>query len=47
VRVSRALHGKIRAYQQRMGWSFPSASSSGSDFNYDLYVSHKAQWRAV
>ena len=36
--VSRAPIEKLRAYKQRMGWSFPWASSSGS-FNYDFHVS--------
>jgi predicted dithiol-disulfide oxidoreductase (DUF899 family) len=34
--VSRAPLPKLQAYQRRMGWSFPWASSSGSDFNYDF-----------
>ena len=34
--VSRAPHAQLRAYKQRMGWSFPWASSFGSDFNYDF-----------
>jgi len=34
--VSRAPLAKLQAYKRRMGWSFPWASSSGSDFNYDL-----------
>jgi len=34
--VSRAPLAKLQAYQRRMGWSFPWASSSGSDFNYDF-----------
>ena len=33
--VSRAPLEKLQAYRRRMGWSFPWASSSGSDFNYD------------
>jgi predicted dithiol-disulfide oxidoreductase (DUF899 family) len=37
--VSRAPLAKLRGYKQRMGWSFPWASSSGSDFNYDYHVS--------
>jgi predicted dithiol-disulfide oxidoreductase (DUF899 family) len=37
--VSRAPLAKLQAYKQRMGWSFPWASSSGSDFNYDFDVS--------
>src|SRR6266540_2997166 len=34
--VSRAPLAKLQAYQRRMGWNFPWASSSGSDFNYDF-----------
>jgi predicted dithiol-disulfide oxidoreductase (DUF899 family) len=37
--VSRAPIDKLQAYKQRMGWSFPWASSGGSDFNYDFNVS--------
>ena len=37
--VSRAPVEKLQGYKRRMGWSFPWASSSGSDFNYDLDVS--------
>lgn len=37
--VSRAPLGKLQEYKQRMGWSFPWASSLGSDFNYDFHVS--------
>src|SRR3989440_3472414 len=45
--VSRAPLAKLRAYRQRMGWSFPWASSFGSDFNYDFHVSHTRQeWQA-
>ena len=45
--VSRAPLEKLHAYKQRMGWSFPWASSSGSDFNYDFHVSHTEQeWRS-
>lgn len=36
--VSRAPIEKLLAYRDRMGWSFPWASSGGSDFNYDLHV---------
>src|SRR5437667_2848086 len=32
--VSRAPLAKLQAYKQRMGWSFPWASSYGSDFNH-------------
>src|SRR5437762_3735454 len=37
--VSRAPLAKLQAYHRRMGWSFPWASSLGSDFNYDFNVS--------
>ena len=38
--VSRAPLAKLRTYKQRMGWSFPWASSSGSDFNQDFQVAN-------
>jgi predicted dithiol-disulfide oxidoreductase (DUF899 family) len=34
--VSRAPLAQLHAYRQRMGWSFPWASSAGSDFNFDF-----------
>src|ERR671931_2831780 len=37
--VSRAPIAAIRAYKRRMGWTFPWASSLGSDFNFDFNVS--------
>jgi predicted dithiol-disulfide oxidoreductase (DUF899 family) len=37
--VSRAPLAKLRAYKQRMGWTFPWASSLGGDFNSDFNVS--------
>lgn len=37
--VSRAPFAKIRAFKERMGWSFAWVSSSDSDFNYDFQVS--------
>jgi predicted dithiol-disulfide oxidoreductase (DUF899 family) len=36
--VSRAPLEKLLAYRERMGWSFPWASSRRSDFNYDFHV---------
>jgi predicted dithiol-disulfide oxidoreductase (DUF899 family) len=36
--VSRAPLDKLRAYKQRLGWTFPWASSFGSDFNFDYSV---------
>ena len=45
--VSRAPLAKIQAYQRRMGWSFPFASSDGSDFNSDFGVTHtREEWEA-
>ena len=38
--VSRAPIAAIQAYKRRMGWSFPWASSLGSDFNYDFNASY-------
>jgi predicted dithiol-disulfide oxidoreductase (DUF899 family) len=38
--ASRAPLSKLQAYKRRMGWSFPWASSQGSDFNFDFSVSH-------
>ena len=37
--VSSAPIGRIQAYKRRMGWTFPWASSFGSDFNLDFDVS--------
>jgi predicted dithiol-disulfide oxidoreductase (DUF899 family) len=37
--VSRAPIAAIQSYKRRMGWSFPWASSSPSDFNYDFGAS--------
>jgi len=37
--ISRAPLQTLQAYKKRMGWSFPWASSEGSDFNSDFSVS--------
>src|SRR6185312_14194863 len=37
--VSRAPLAKLQAFKQRMGWTFPWASSQDSGFNYDFNVS--------
>jgi predicted dithiol-disulfide oxidoreductase (DUF899 family) len=37
--VSRGPLAKLRAYKRRMGWTFPWASSLGSDFNLDFNIS--------
>jgi predicted dithiol-disulfide oxidoreductase (DUF899 family) len=39
VAVSRAPLAELLAYRDRMGWSFPWASSYGTDFNVDFHVS--------
>jgi predicted dithiol-disulfide oxidoreductase (DUF899 family) len=36
--ISRAPLPKLQAYKKRMGWTFPWASSFGSDFNFDFSV---------
>jgi predicted dithiol-disulfide oxidoreductase (DUF899 family) len=36
--VSRAPLDKLLAYRERLGWTFPWASSHGSDFNFDYGV---------
>jgi predicted dithiol-disulfide oxidoreductase (DUF899 family) len=36
--VSRAPLERLSAYQERLGWNFPWASSAGSDFNQDYAV---------
>ena len=41
--VSRAPLGKLQAYQRRMGWTFPWASSFESDFNFDFSVGFTEQ----
>lgn len=37
--VSRAQVDKLQPFKQRMGWTFPWASSYNSDFNFDFNVS--------
>jgi predicted dithiol-disulfide oxidoreductase (DUF899 family) len=45
--VSRAPFAKLDAFKRRMGWTFPWASSYGSDFNFDFGVAHtKEEWEA-
>jgi predicted dithiol-disulfide oxidoreductase (DUF899 family) len=41
--VSRAPLAKLQAYKRRMGWTFPWASSLGSNFNFDFNVSFTEQ----
>jgi predicted dithiol-disulfide oxidoreductase (DUF899 family) len=45
--VSQAPLAKLQTYKQRMGWSFPWASSFDSDFNYDFRVTHtQEEWQS-
>ncbi|HEX9035188.1 MAG TPA: DUF899 domain-containing protein [Streptosporangiaceae bacterium] len=45
--VSRAPLAMLQAYKRRMGWTFPWASSYGSDFNFDFAVAHtKQEWES-
>jgi predicted dithiol-disulfide oxidoreductase (DUF899 family) len=45
--VSRASLAQLQSYKRRMGWSFPWASSSETDFNHDFGVSHTEQeWQS-
>src|SRR5437762_4935429 len=37
--VSRAPLAKLQAFKQRMGWTFPWASSFNGDFNWDFNMS--------
>jgi predicted dithiol-disulfide oxidoreductase (DUF899 family) len=41
--VSRAPLEKLRAYEQRMGWTFPWVSAGGSDFNSDFGAAYTEQ----
>jgi len=41
--VSRAPLAQLQAYKRRMGWTFPWASSFGSDFNADFAVGFTEQ----
>ena len=38
--ISLAPFDKLLGYRRRMGWTFPWASSAGSDFNYDFNTSN-------
>jgi predicted dithiol-disulfide oxidoreductase (DUF899 family) len=45
--VSRAPLAQLREYKERMGWSFPWASSAGSEFNHDFGVTAtEEEWRS-
>jgi predicted dithiol-disulfide oxidoreductase (DUF899 family) len=36
--ISRAPLAKLQAYKQRLGWTFPWASSGQTDFNFDFNI---------
>jgi predicted dithiol-disulfide oxidoreductase (DUF899 family) len=38
--ISRAPLERLQGYRRRMGWTFPWASSAGTDFNFDFGASH-------
>jgi predicted dithiol-disulfide oxidoreductase (DUF899 family) len=41
--VSRAPLAKLEAFKQHMGWTFPWASSQGSEFNFDFNIAFTEQ----
>jgi predicted dithiol-disulfide oxidoreductase (DUF899 family) len=41
--ISRAPLAKLQAYKRRLGWTFPWASSGGSDFNRDFNVAFSTE----
>jgi predicted dithiol-disulfide oxidoreductase (DUF899 family) len=43
VAISRAPLEKLLAFRKRMGWTFPWASSHGTDFNVDFGVSFRKE----
>jgi len=45
--VSRAPLAMLQAYEQRMGWTFPWASSLGSDFNFDFHASFTGEQQRI
>jgi predicted dithiol-disulfide oxidoreductase (DUF899 family) len=45
--VSRAPIEKLAAYRRRMEWTFPWASSFGSDFNFDFDFAHTPEEMAT
>src|SRR3984885_10786384 len=45
--VSRAPLAKLQTYKRRMQWTFPWASSSGSDFNTDFNIAFTEQQQRV
>jgi predicted dithiol-disulfide oxidoreductase (DUF899 family) len=45
--VSRAPLAKLQAYKERMGWTFPWASSDNGAFNYDFNVAFTEEQERV
>lgn len=41
--ISRSPLSRLQAYQKRLGWTFPWASSYGSDFNFDYGVGFESK----
>ena len=41
--ISRAPLDKLQTYRRRMGWSFPWASSGGTDYSFDLEISRPVE----
>jgi predicted dithiol-disulfide oxidoreductase (DUF899 family) len=41
--ISRAPLDKLQAYKRRMGWSFPWASSYGSDYAFDMELAYPVE----
>ena len=41
--ISRAPLEKLQAFKRRMGWTFPWASSFGTDFNYDFQAGYSEE----
>ena len=45
--ISRAPLAKLQDFRQRMGWTFPWASSFDSDFNWDFSMSlTEEEWQS-
>jgi predicted dithiol-disulfide oxidoreductase (DUF899 family) len=45
--ISRAPLAKLQAFKRRMGWSFPWASSFGTEFNHDFHTTHTPEeWQS-
>ena len=45
--ISRAPLAQLNEYKKRMGWTFPWASSFGSDFNFDVSFTEAQQRKGI